>query len=184
MFVFRHNRWKIFSYTKVFRYISVYLKGGWSFKSLLHNIYIALNTVQLNISFSCRKACFVYRITQKISDKLWVILGNGCICILNCVSWFVSLILNFNALCVVAHAFQRQSYTMLLKSNRIFCLILGITFGNYFLTVSNEGDDHLWLYFVFFLNQPPMTKLIVKFLHTGTRIILILPYPLYVWKCS
>ena len=45
---------------------------------------------------------------------------------------------------------------MLLKNNGIFCLILEITFGNYFLTVSNEGDDYLLFYFVFFSNQPPM----------------------------
>ena len=75
-------------------------------------------------------------------------------CILNCVSWYVSIILKFTALCDT-YTVQIQSYAVLLKSNRIFCLILGITFGNYFLTVSNEGDDHLWLYFVD-LNYPSM----------------------------
>ena len=55
------------------------------------------------------------------------------------------------------HTVKRQSYTMLLKSNRIFCLILRITFGYFFLTVSNEGDDHLRLYFVF-LNNPHMLE--------------------------
>ena len=30
--------------------------------------------------------------------------------------------------------------------------MLGISFGNYFLTVYNEGDDNLCLYFVYFLN--------------------------------
>ena len=54
------------------------------------------------------------------------------------------------------NAVQIQNYSVLLKNNRIFCLILEITFGNYFLTVSNESDDHLSLYFAFFLNQPPM----------------------------
>ena len=63
--------------------------------------------------------------------------------------------LNFNAFCD-AYIVQKQSYTMLLKSNRIFCLILGITFENNLLSISNEGDDHLWFYFVFFLNYPPM----------------------------
>ena len=73
----------------------------------------------------------------------------------NCVSWFVSIILNFNALSD-AYTAQRQSYTMLLKSNRIFCQILGINFENYFLTVSNVAEDPLCLYFVCFLNYPPM----------------------------
>ena len=36
-----------------------------------------------------------------------------------------------------------------------YFLILGITFETYFLTVSNEGD-HLWFYFAYFLNDPPM----------------------------
>ena len=50
---------------------------------------------------------------------------------------------------------QRQSYTVLLKSNGIFCLLLGINFENYSLGVSNEGDDHKWIYFMF-LNYLPM----------------------------
>ena len=48
---------------------------------------------------------------------------------LNCISWFVSIILNVNAL-FVACTFQRQSYAVLFKCNRIFYLILGITFAN------------------------------------------------------
>ena len=95
--------------------------------------------MELNISFSSMKTCFVYRITQKISDILWVILENGWTCILNCVSRFVVIIPNFNALCN-AYTVQIQSYTALLKSDRIF---------------SNEGDDHSWLYFVF-LNYSPL----------------------------
>ena len=108
---------------------------------------------------------------QKITDTLWAMIGKSWICILNCVSWFVSIILKFTALCNT-YAVQIQSYAMLLKSNRIICLILGITFENHFLTVSNEGDIHLWLYFVY-LNYPSMCmkKLIVKFLHAGTPII-------------
>ena len=46
------------------------------------------------MSFGYTKACFVYRVTQKISDILWPILGSGWKCILNCVSWFISVILN------------------------------------------------------------------------------------------
>ena len=80
---------------------------------------------------------------------------NDWICILNCVSWFASIILNFIALCD-AYTVQIQSYAVLLKNKRIICRILGITFGNYFLTVSNEFDDHLCLYFVYFLNYSPM----------------------------
>ena len=34
-----------------------------------------------------------------------------------------------------------------------FCIILRITFGNYFLTISYEVEDYLWLYFVYFLNR-------------------------------
>ena len=36
---------------------------------------------------------------RKFSDTLWAIFGNGWKCILNSVTWFVSIILNFNALC-------------------------------------------------------------------------------------
>ena len=85
---------------------------------------------------------------------LWSMIGNGWIYLLNCVSWFVSVILNFNALCD-EYTVQRQSYTVLLKSNGIFYLMLGITFGNYILRVSKDDDDHLWLYFVY-LNYPSM----------------------------
>ena len=73
--------------------------------------------------------------------------GNCLIGILNCVSQFVSIILNFYALCD-AYAAQRH-YTVLFKNNKIFCLTFGITFRNYFLMVSNEVEDHLWLYFVY-----------------------------------
>ena len=61
---------------------------------------------------------------------------------------FVSIIQNFNVLCVT-YTDQMQSYTVLLKSNRIFCLVLRITFWNFFLTVSKEDGEHLWYY-------PPM----------------------------
>ena len=81
--------------------------------------------------------------------------ANGWKCILNCVSWFDFFIFNFNSL-RNEYAVQGQSYTVLLKSNSMLCLIIGITFGNYFLTVSNDGADHLRLYFVYFLNYPPM----------------------------
>ena len=56
----------------------------------------------------------------------------------------VFIMLNFNALSD-AHAVQIQSYTGLFKSNRIFCLMLGKSFRNYFSTVSNEVDDDLCL---------------------------------------
>ena len=98
--------------------------------------------MKLNVSFSCTKTCFVYRITQKISRKLWVMLGNGWICISIYDAWFVSIILNFNALSN-GYTVQIQSYTVLLKSNKIFCLITGITFLNNFLTVSNEDGSYL-----------------------------------------
>ena len=90
-------------------------------------------------------------------------LGNGWKNILNRVSWFVFIIQNFDSLCDAYRIIRH--YTVLLRINRIFCLILGITFGNYILSVSNEDDDHLWLYFLF-LNYPPMYEGIdVKFLH-------------------
>ena len=66
-------------------------------------------------------------------------------------SIFVSIVQNFNALCD-AYTVQMQSYTGLHKSKRIFWLMIGISFGNYFLTIYNKGNDHLWLYFVYFLN--------------------------------
>ena len=92
---------------------------------------------------------------KKICDILWVIIVNGWICISNCVSWFVWNIINVNALCD-AYTVQIQSYTVLFKSNWIFWLMFEIYFGNYFLTVYNEGDDHFSLYFVYFLSYPPM----------------------------
>ena len=101
------------------------------------------------------KACFAYSFKQKIFDILWVTLGYVWIYILKCISWFVSIILNFNGHCN-AYTVQIQSYAVLLKSNRIFLLMLGISFGNYFLPIYNECDDPLWLYFVYFLNYPPM----------------------------
>ena len=51
---------------------------------------------------------------------------------------------------------QRQSYTVLIKGNKIFCLTLGINFGNYFSKVSNEGEDPSWFYFIYLFNYPPM----------------------------
>ena len=90
----------------------------------------------------------------KDSDILLAMIGKGWICILNFISWFVSILLNFTALCD-AYTVQIQSYIVIPKRNRIFCLILGIIFGNYCLTVSNEGDDNLWFYFAY-LNYPPM----------------------------
>ena len=92
---------------------------------------------------------------QKFFHILWAMLGNGCICISNCVLWLVSIILNFNALCD-ADSVQRLNYAVLLKSNRIFYRIFGITYGNYISTVSNKGEDYLWLYFLSFLNHPLM----------------------------
>ena len=74
------------------------------------------------MSFICTKDCFIYRISQKISDTLWVMLENGWKCFLNCVLRFDSNVLNFNALDDV--------YTVLLKNNRIFCLLLGNIIGN------------------------------------------------------
>ena len=67
---------------------------------------------------------------EKISYKMWALLGNGWKYILNCIPWFTSNILNFNPLCN-AYTFQRY-YTVLLKNERIFGLILGRIFGNYF----------------------------------------------------
>ena len=97
-------------------------------------------------------------------------LGNGWKCILNCLSWFISAILNFNAF-FNEYTVQRH-YTELLRRNRIFCLILRIFLGDYFLTVSDKIEDHLRLYFVYFLNHDlSMRKFIIKILHRGTPII-------------
>ena len=87
------------------------------------------------------KTCFVYRVIQKISDTLWATFENGWKCIFKCISWFASIIVNFNALCD-AYTVYRY-YTVLFKNNRKFCFLLGIIFENYFLTVSNKVEDHL-----------------------------------------
>ena len=48
-------------------------------------------------------------------------------------------------------------------------VIIGITFGNYFLSVSKESDELVWLYFIFFLiTHLFMKKQIVKFLNITT----------------
>ena len=73
---------------------------------------------------------------KKIFDTLRIMLQNSWICILNCASWFVSIILNFNALCDV-YTVQRQSYTLLIKRNIIFCPILGIILGNVWICILN-----------------------------------------------
>ena len=43
------------------------------------------------MSFKCTKACFVFRITQKISDILRAIIWNRWKCIFNCVTCFLTL---------------------------------------------------------------------------------------------
>ena len=80
--------------------------------------------------------------TKDFCYIIWIMLGNGWKCILNCVSLFFSVILNFNALCNAFTVVQRY-YTELFISDRIFCLILGIVLGNYFLTVFKEFEDLL-----------------------------------------
>ena len=133
--------------------------------SVTHIHFTVYNEISIFHS-DVQKHVFVCRITQKIFDTLWTMLGNGWKCILNCVSWLVSPILNFNGLCI-AFTVQRH-YTVSLRNNRICYLILGIFFGNYFLTVYNEIKDHLRLYFVYFLNHNVfMKKFIAKFLHRG-----------------
>ena len=100
---------------------------------------------------------------------LWAMPRNGWKCIVSRVSWFVCVLLNFNVL-YNSNTVQKH-YTGLLRSNWILCLVLRIIFWNHFLTVSNEVEDHLWLYFVYFLNHNLfMEKFIVKFLHRGTPI--------------
>ena len=88
-------------------------------------------------------------------------LGNNWIFILNSVSWFASFILNFNALCD-AYSVQIESNAMLLKNNRILWLILGITFGNYILTVSNKSRTFMAL-FCLLLNY--LSMLVYKLLN-------------------
>ena len=100
------------SYEKWFKYI-IYLAywfiqkfsntqrnvgEGRFLKLILANLYCTECTKLIRF-FRCTIAYFKYRITQKIFDILWNMLGNFWICILNCVSWFVSFILNFTALC-------------------------------------------------------------------------------------
>ena len=65
-----------------------------------------------------------------------------------CVLWFffIIIVLNFNALCDV-HTLLTQ-YTVLLKSNRILCLLIGIIF-KCFLMFSYKFEEHFW----FFLNH-------------------------------
>ena len=126
-------------------------------KFIVTHLYCAKYT-EIKYFIQLYKSMFCIQDSTKDFWYVWVIHGNSWMGILNCVSWFASIALNFNVFCV-AYTIQIQSYKVLLRSSRIFCLILGIlTFGKYFLTVSNKGDDdHLSLYFVY-LNYPPMWR--------------------------
>ena len=132
--------------TKVFRYVTAYL--GENIWSVFEHIYVALNIMKWRHFVRCTKACFVYRITQEFCEILWATLGNDWKCILN------YTILNFNSLCS-AYTVWRY-YTVLLKSNEIFSLPLGIIFGNYFLMVSIKVKDYLGFYFAYFLHYQPI----------------------------
>ena len=49
-----------------------------------------------------------------------------------------------------------QSHTVILKSSRLFYLIQEINFGNKFVILFNEVEDHLWVNFIYLLNQLPI----------------------------
>ena len=51
------------------------------------------------MAFRCTKECFVYRVAEKMSDILWNVLGSGWKYISIVFYCFVSITLNFNALC-------------------------------------------------------------------------------------
>ena len=127
--------------------------------------------------------CYVCRITQKVSDTLRAKLKNCWKYILHCISSIVSNIRNLKVLCD-AYTVQKL-YTSLLKCNGIICLLIGIVFGNFILTVFNKVENHLWLHLVYFLNHLAIyEENVVIFLHTGSPGIWMLHYPLHVGKCS
>ena len=67
---------------------------------------------------------------------------------------FVSFVLNFNAFCD-AFTVQIQSYVVLLKSERIFCLMLGITFGRYFFNCFQQRWWSFMALFCLLFELPP-----------------------------
>ena len=91
-------------------------------------------------------ACFVYRITRLFSNIVWAMQ-----CLSNCVSWFVSIILNLNCPFCGACIVQRH-YAVSPKSDRKLRLLLEIILGNCLLMVSTQFEEHLWLYFVYFFH--------------------------------
>ena len=54
---------------------------------------------EINIFHSNAQSMVIYRGTEMITIVIWITLGNGSICIFDCVSSFVSITLNFNEFC-------------------------------------------------------------------------------------
>ena len=68
--------------------------GRWqeNFQSVFYQTYTTLNVMKLkHFFFKCTIACFIYRITPKISDILWDMRRNGFKYIFNRVTWFLTL---------------------------------------------------------------------------------------------
>ena len=81
-----------------------------------------------------------------------------------------SIMIIFNALCD-AYIVERQSYTVLLKRNRILCLIMGKIFGNYFLTIYSKASIYGFILSTSYKTYTLRKKFIVRFLHTGIPMI-------------
>ena len=145
--------------------------GLWEkiFKSVFKQIYRAIKNEILfrhNLSFWYKK-CIIS--IQNVLNNINILHTNThkdipicfklslepAVNIFNCISRLLSIMLNFNALSD-EYAIQRfytvlliQSYyAVLLKSSRIFYLILGIIFRNYLIMVSIEVEVYLWHHFV------------------------------------
>ena len=124
--------------------------GKKSFKAYNKYIYVSLYIIKWSYIIQLYKNMFRLWYHTQVFDTLWAMLENDRKCIWNYVSWFFYVTLNFNVLCN-ANIDQRY-YAELFRSNWIFCLMLG-TFLKLHLTVSDEVEDHFWLYFVHFLNH-------------------------------
>ena len=115
--IFKQYKYFVYRLTQKFS-DTLWSKRGWGIiKAFCNGFTFYFTWWNQNIPFRCTEARFVHRIKLKISNIYWTMLGNGWKCILNCVSWFVSVILNFKALCI-AYTVQRHC-TDLLRSEVI-----------------------------------------------------------------
>ena len=137
-------------------------------KRVLHSVCLSLHLIvcascnssnfALCIIFDLKLICFIQfcKSIFRVQDDTWDFWYNLChawkclemYLIFFLFLFFVSIILNSNALCDALTV--QIHYIVLLKNNEIFYLMLGIIFRSF-----KEGEHHSWLYFDYFLSYLP-----------------------------